>query len=139
MKTPSLSLPALASLLLFMLCCATLAYWSTRWLAPAQRPVAAPAAMPAVDTASLAGLFGRAQAASASSGDFQLKGVVVAPDDADSLALIQIDGQRMRSYRIGAELRSGVRVAEIHASHVVLEVGGASQQLALPKRGAAGR
>ncbi len=126
-------LPVLVAFVLFLLLCASLAYWLLQWLAPPPRPVAAPVdterAMPPV--AAAANLFGGA----ARGGDMmnvQLRGILHAGSAAGSVAIMSVNGSAPKFYRVQAELIPGVTVKAIHARSVVLSDRGAERELPLP-------
>ncbi len=126
-------LPVLVAFVLFLLLCASLAYWLLQWLAPVPRPVAAPVeserVMPPV--AAAANLFGGA-ARGGGMVNVQLRGILHAGSAADSVAIMSIDGHAPKFYRVKAELMPGVTVKAIHARSVVLSDRGAERELPLP-------
>ncbi len=126
-------LPAMAALVLFIALCVSIAYWLLQWLAPAPRPVAAPAAseriMPVASAA--ANLFGGAAKGGATL-NIQLRGIIHAGQESGSVAIMAIDGNPPRYYRVRSELMPGVTVKSIHARKVLLSDRGAERELALP-------
>lgn len=126
-------LPALLSLLLFLVLCASLAYWLLQWLAPPPRPVAAapvaPRSMPPLTAAT--NLFG-GNAQGSSLANVQLRGVIRSGLAADSVAIIAAEGKPARALRVHAEVLPGIQLKEIHARTVILSDKGAERELTLP-------
>ena len=126
--------PLIASFVLFIAVCVSAAYWAMQLLKPPVRPVtAAPqTAQPATNPDAAAGLFGgRATAAVAS--NFQLKGVVVASNTADSVAILAANGKPAHAIRTNQEVVRGVTVKEVQRDHVLLSEGGVIKRVELPK------
>ncbi len=125
--------PAIASFLLFLLLCASSAYWLLQWLAPPPRPVAAPPqaerALPPV--AAAANLFGGHQQG-AGMANVQLRGIIRAGSSKGSVAIIAAEGKPPRALGVDAEVLPGLKVKQITARGVVLSDRGAERELALP-------
>lgn len=124
--------PAIVSFLLFLLLCASIAYWLLLWLAPEPRPVAAPPqaerTLPPVTAA--ANLFGgQPQAGMA---NVQLRGIIHAGRAEGSVAIIAAEDKPTRALRVGAEVLPGLTVKEINARTVVLSERGLEKELSLP-------
>jgi general secretion pathway protein C len=112
-----------------------LAYWSWVWLAPvaAARAPAAPQAASGASTA--AGLFGSAkQGAAASAGSIRLIGVVAASGERRGHAVLRLDGKTTVAVLQGEDIEPGLRLAEVHVDHVVMERSGAREVLAWPEK-----
>jgi general secretion pathway protein C len=64
-----------------------------------------------------------------------LRGTLALPDPKDERALAIIANEQgvETSYRIGAEVAPGARLAEVHADHVVLDHEGVAETLTLPR------
>ena len=126
--------PLIASFVLFVALCASTAYWAMQWLSPAPRPVAAPAqdARPVADPGAAANLLGGHSIADLAS-NFQLTGVVMASDPAQSVAIIAVNGKPAQATRTNKEVVPGVIVKEVHKHHVLLNDGGVIKRLELPK------
>ncbi len=128
----------IAMLLLFILLCASLAYWGMRMFTPAPRPHAPPQERPPASVEAASKLFGGNAPAAVGSAHYQLKGIVNA-DGANSVAIISANGQPARAIRIGGEVAPGVTVSEVHAKHVLLSENGVPRRLELseiPKKAA---
>jgi len=111
-----------------------LAYWSWEWLAPpaaARAPVAADIGGGA---SSAATLFGTARQAAAASGNLRLMGVMAASGDRRGHAVLRLDGKKSVAVLQGEEVEPGVRLAEVHVDHVVLERNGTRETLAWPEK-----
>ncbi|MEO8716608.1 MAG: type II secretion system protein N [Burkholderiales bacterium] len=129
----------LATLATLALLGVVLAYWSWAWLAPAAAPRAPAAVLVAGRASSALGLFGTApqaaSAAAAGSGALRLSGVMAAVGGRGSYAVLRIDGKRSVAVLEGEDVAPGLRLAEVHVDHVILERNGARESLALPEKG----
>lgn len=123
--------PLIAGITLTALLCASATWWTLQWLRPPQRALAAaptPNAQP--DLAAAAQLFGRTGAVAS---NYQLKGIVLAQDDSDSVAILSADGKPARAVKIGSELNPGVSLQEIRADGILLSDNGVQKQVPLPR------
>ena len=127
-------LPLITSFVLFVTLCASLAYWAMQFLKPPQRLVAAlprPAqTAPRLDAA--AGLLG-GRSSLAMTSNFQLKGVVVASDPEESVAILAANGKPAKAIRANHEVIPGVTVKEVQRDHVLLLEGGVVKRVELPQ------
>ncbi len=129
-------LPVLASFVLFIALCASGAYWALQLFKPPLRPVAAP---PPIAKAELnldaaASLFGgRKTAAVAVASHYVLKGVVVARNAGESVAILATDGKPAQAVGVNAEVMRGVTVKEVHPQYVLLSEGGIVKRVQLPE------
>ena len=110
------------------------AYWSWAWLAPVPAPRAPPAAEAAPQTSSAHGLFGSAKSISSASA-VRLTGVVAASGGRRGHAVLRLDGKKTVAVLQGEDVEPGLRLAEVHADHIVLERNGARETLAWPEKG----
>ena len=147
-QTAAGSLATFAALVLLGL---VLAYWTWAWLAPRPEPRAQAAVQTggrgvgstADPTQAAYGLFGSAHpernGAAPAGIAVRLLGVVAASGSRSGnrrgYAVLRLDANRTVAVRVGGEIEPGVRLAEVHADHVVLERSGARETLALPKPG----
>lgn len=126
--------PLFFSFVLFIALCVSAAYWAMQWFKPPVRAVAAPPpaaqAAPRLDAA--AGLLGGRSSLAVAS-NFQLTGVVVADNPAESVAILAVDGKPPKSVRTNAEVKPGVTVTEVQRDHVLLSEGGVVKRVELPK------
>ena len=109
-----------------------LAYWSWQWRAP--RPVPLAPGVEAESRASSAGaLFGSARqgpgAAATAPGTLRLMGIVW-----PSHAVLRLEAKKTVAVPLGGEVEPGLRLAEVHVDHVVLERNGARETLAWPEK-----
>jgi general secretion pathway protein C len=112
-----------------------LAYWSWAWLAPAPVPRAAAAAETTGSAQSAGGLFGSAkESVAAASGAVRLTGVVAASGGRRGHAVLRLDGKKTVAVLQGDDVEPGLRLAEVHADHIVLERNGARETLAWPEK-----
>jgi general secretion pathway protein C len=125
--------PLIASFVLFIALCVSAAYWSMQLFNPPLRAVAAPpqSIQPAPSLDAAAALLGGHSSAVTS--DFQLKGVVMASDPADSVAILAANGKKPQAVRTNAEVVPGVTVKEVHSRYVLLSEGGVIKRVELPE------
>jgi len=127
-------MPQITSFILFIALCVSAAYWAMQSFNPPLRAVAAPPRAtqqaPALDAA--AGLFGGHIYAAAAS-NFQLKGVVMASDPADSVAILAENGKKPQAVRNNAEVVPGITVTQVQRDHVLLSDRGVIKRVDLPK------
>lgn len=126
-------LPGLASFVLFIALCVSLAFWAMQLFKPAARAVTAPPPVSSeVDLQAAAGLFGGRSTVAAAS-NFQLKGVVAADDGRDSVAILSANGKPAQAVRQGAEIVPGAVVKEVHRRYVLVSDGGVPKRVELPE------
>jgi len=136
-QTALVSLATLAALALLGL---VLAYWSWAWLAPrAEARVQAVQPAAAAGAAQSAyGLFGgrkqERNGAAAAASAIRLLGVVADSGGRSGYAVLRLDAKKTVTVLEGGEVEAGVRLAEVHARHVVLDRNGVRESLALPER-----
>ncbi len=127
-------LPLITSFVLFIALCVSAAYWAMQLYKPAARPVAAPSFrdLPAPDPEAAASLFGGHSTAAVAS-NFQLKGVVMASNPDESVAILAANGKKPQAVRTNAEVVPGVTVTEVQRDHVLLSEGGVIKRVELPR------
>ncbi len=134
-ETALVSLLTLAALAL--LGC-VLAYWTWAWFGPRPEPRAYAGAETGDRAVAASALFGRAQRGSnavAPTGiAIKLLGVVAASPGRRGYAIVEIEPRQVIVASGGEDIGPGLRLAEIHADHVVLERNGARETLAWPNR-----
>jgi general secretion pathway protein C len=119
------------SAVLLAILCASGTWWLLQFSKPPQRALAAaPTPSVQIDNAAIALLFGRGSAVAS---NYQLKGIVLAYIDSDSVAIVSADGKPARAAKIGSEIGPGVRVLEIRADGVLLSDNGVQKQVPLPR------
>jgi general secretion pathway protein C len=127
-------LPLITSFILFIALCVSAAYWAMQLLKPPLRAVVSPPSSsqsaPRLDAA--AGLLG-GRSSFAVASNFQLKGVVVASDPAESVAILAANGKPAQAIRTNAEAAPGVTVKEVQRDHVLLSEGGVTKRVELPE------
>jgi general secretion pathway protein C len=102
-------------------------------MTPPQRPVA-PVSQAIKSDVSLdvaAGLFGGRMAKVALASNYQLRGVVVAGNANESVAILGADGKPTQASRVNAEVVPGVTVKEVHGQYVLLSEGGMIKRVEL--------
>ena len=127
-------LPLITSFILFIALCASLAYWAMQWFKPPVRAVVAPPppAQTAPNLDAAAGLLGGRSTFTVAS-NFQLTGVVVADNPAESVAILAVDGKPAKAVSTDAEVKPGVTVKEVQRGYVLLSEGGVIKRVELPK------
>jgi general secretion pathway protein C len=124
-----------ASIVLTILLCISIAYWVLKLIRPAERPLAAPPqARQDINLDSAAGLFGGRAAGAAVASNFQLRGVIDARNEKDSVAIIAASGKPAQAVAIGAEVVPGVTVQEVHPRYVLLSENGVAKRIELPEK-----
>jgi general secretion pathway protein C len=126
--------PFVASFVLFIVLCVSVAYWAMQLFKPPTRAVAAPpqATQPAPKIDAAANLFGGRSTIAVAS-NFQLKGVVVSGTSAGSVAILSADGKPAQAVGVNAEVMPGVIVKEVHPRYVLLSEGGVAKRVELPE------
>ena len=126
--------PLITSFVLFIALCVSAAYWAMQLFKPPVRSVAAPPqtvqTAPKLDAA--AALLG-GHSTSDVAGNYQLRGVVVSSNPADSVAILGAIGKPARAIRTHAEVMPGVTVEEVHNRYVLLSEGGVIKRVELPE------
>ncbi|HEY8023972.1 MAG TPA: type II secretion system protein N [Burkholderiaceae bacterium] len=125
--------PILFSFLLFLALCMSGTYWVMQFIKPEVRSVAMPKpqAKAEVDPEVAMGLFGGHLSVAAAS-NFQLKGVVVSQNAAESVAILAADGKPAEAVRLNAEIVPGVTIKEVHSQYVLLSENGVVKRVELP-------
>ena len=127
--------PLVAGFVLFIVLCVSVGYWGVQFLKPPELAVPVPTRLnqpaPKLDAAAV--LFGGHSAAAVSS-NFQLEGVVVSSDPAESVAILATDGKPARAIRSNHEVMPGVTVNRVQRDHVLLSKGGAIIRVELPAK-----
>jgi general secretion pathway protein C len=115
-----------------------LAYWSWAWLAPpaAARAPAAAELSGAGGASAAGGLFGTATEAAAASSNVRLMGVLAASSGRRGQAVMRLDAKQTVAVLEGEEVEPGLRLAEVHVDHIVLERNGARETVAWPVKNA---
>ncbi|MDP4030470.1 MAG: type II secretion system protein N [Gallionella sp.] len=126
--------PLITTFVLFIALCVSAAYWAMQWFKPPLRPVVAPpqAIQPAARLEAAASLFGGRPVVAVAS-NFQLRGVVVANNMTESVAILAVDGKPARAVSVNAEVVPGVKVAEVHTHYVLLWDNGSIRRIELPE------
>lgn len=126
--------PLVATFVLFIAACVSAAYWAMQLFKPPVRPVAAPPQTvqiaPRLDAA--AALFGGRPTIAVAS-NFQLKGVVVAGNAAESIAILAAGGKPAQVVKTNEEVAPGIKVTEVHPRYVLLSEGGVVKRVELPE------
>lgn len=128
-------LPLIASFLLFIALCASIAYWALQLFKPPLRPVAAPPRVARADVSpdAAAVLFGGRPGKAAAASNYQLKGVIMSGTARDSVAILSADGKPAQAVSMGMEVTPGVSVKEVHDDYVLLSEGGVIKRVDLPE------
>ena len=126
-------MPLITSFILFIALCMSVAYWAMQLFNPPLRAVAvAPQSnQPAPGLEAAISLLGGHSITVAS--NFQLKGVVMASNPADSVAVLVANGKKPQAVRTNAEVVPGVTVKEVQRDHVLLSERGVIKRVELPK------
>ena len=127
-------LPQITSFILFIALCVSAAYWGMQLFNPPLRAVAAPpqSTLPTPSLDAAANLLG-GHAVAVVSTNFQLTGVVMASNPAESVAILVASGKKPQAVRANAEVMPGVTVKEVQRDHVLLSERGVIKRVDLPK------
>src|SRR3972149_487100 len=121
-------LVSLLTLVAVVLLGAVLAYWTWAWFAPRAEPRLEAIAAQSGSVASAGAFFGgvpRTPETAAPTGiAIRLPGVVAASGGRRGYAVVQLEAKEILAVRDGADIAPGIRLAEVHPDHVVLERGG---------------
>ena len=125
--------PIITSFVLFLLLCASITFWTLQLMKPAPRAVAASTTTLAGDAPleGATGLFGGSAVKVAMASNFQLKGVVVAGNPGESIAILTANGKPPLSTRVNTEVIPGVTVKEVHGQYVLLSEQGVTRRVDL--------
>lgn len=125
--------PLISSFVLFIALCVSTAYWAMQFFTPPARRVAAPpeTTRPVPQAGAAASLFGGHSGARDS--NFQLKGVVMASNPDESVAIIAANGKPPRAIRTNAEISPGVTVKEVQKRYILLIESGVVKKVELPE------
>ena len=126
--------PLITTFVLFIALCVSAAYWAMQLFKPQQREVASspPSSQPAPRLEAAAGLLG-GRSSFAVASNFQLKGVVVASDPTESVAILATNGKPAQAIRTNAEVAPGITVKEVHNRYVLLSEDGVIKRVDLPE------
>ena len=116
---------------------AVLAYWTWAWFAPRAEPRVEATAAQSGSVASAGAIFGtvpRNQAAAPTGIAIRLLGVVAASGGRLGHAVVQLEAKQILAVHEGEDVAPGIRLAEVHADHVILERNGARETLAWPEK-----
>jgi general secretion pathway protein C len=113
-----------------------LAYWTWAWFAPRAEPRMPLASVDAGSTAAAGQVFGQAARDSAAPTGIAMRllGIVAASRGRQGNAVVQLDGKQILAVTEGGDVAPGIRLAEVHPDHVVLERGGARETLTWPDK-----
>jgi len=128
-------LPLVASFVLFIALCASVAYWAMQLFKPPLRPVAAPpqAVQAEIRPDAAATLFGGSAQKAAVASNYQLKGIIFSGSPRNSVAILSADGKPAQAVRVETEVAPGVTVKEVHREYVLLSDNGATKRVELPE------
>jgi general secretion pathway protein C len=128
-------LPLILSFFVFIALCMSLSYWGMQMFKPKARAVVAPQNTSAFEQVlgQWGSIFGRSPTAQMAASNYQLKGVVVAPQAQDSAAIISMDGRPEQALAIGKELSPGVKLLEVHPAYILVSEAGVSKKIDLPQ------
>ena len=134
-QTAVVSLLTLAAVAVFGL---VLAYWTWIWFAPRAEPRAEVAAVGTASLASASLVFGRVErnknTAAPTGIAIRLLGVVAASGGRRGYAVVQLEAKEILAVHEGEDVTPGLRLAEVHPDHVILERGGVRETLTWPQQ-----
>jgi general secretion pathway protein C len=133
-QSAALSLPSIAAFALLGL---VLAYWMWAWLTPRAEPRAPASAEVGARAESAYALFGSAgdrKGGAPAGAAVRLLGVVAASGTRTGYAVLRVDEKKTIAVLQGHDIEAGLRLAEVHVDHIVLERNGAPEKLAWPEK-----
>lgn len=134
-QTTAVSVLTLAALVLLGV---VLAYWTWAWLAPhpeSRAPVAVQAGGRMEAALSLFGSAKRDRSIAAPTGiAIKLLGVVAASGGRRGYAVVQLEAKQILAVHEGEDIAPGIRLAEVHADHAILERNGTRETLSWPEK-----
>jgi len=138
-QTAVVSLLTLAAVSLLGL---VLAYWTWIWFAPRAEPRAEAVAAQTGGLAAASLAFGRVERSKDTAVPtgiaIRLLGIVAASGGRRGYAVVQLEAKQILAVHEGEDVTAGIRLAEVHPDHVILERGGLRETLAWPvKKGSA--
>lgn len=130
---------SLATLAALTLLSVVLAYWSWAWLAPPAVPRAPAAVVSSGSASAAAGLFRDVKSGpgvtAAGPSTIRLVGIVAPSGGRRSgQAVLRLDGKKTVAVLQGQDVEPGLRLAEVHVDHIILERNGARETLAWPEK-----
>jgi len=129
------SLLTLVAVALFAL---VLAYWTWIWFAPRAEPRAEVAAVGTGSLAPAGLVFGRVErnknTAAPTGLAIKLLCVVAASGGRRGYAIVQLEAKQILAVHEGEDVTPGLRLAEVHPDHVILERGGVRETLTWPQQ-----
>jgi general secretion pathway protein C len=127
--------PLITSFILFIALCMSAAYWAMQLFKPPVRAVAAPSQtmQPPPRLEAAANLLGGRTIVAVAS-NYQLKGVVVSSNPAESVAILAANGKPSKAFRANAEVMPGVTVKEVQRGYVLLLENGVGKRVELPEK-----
>lgn len=134
-QTAVVALLTLAAVALFGF---VLAYWTWNWFAPRAERRAEVAAVGTTSLASAGLVFGRVErtrnTAAPTGIAIRLLGVVAASGGRRGYAVVQLEAKQILAVHEGEDVTPGLRLAEVHPDHVILERGGVRETLTWPQQ-----
>ncbi len=131
-------LVSLLTLIAVALLGAVLAYWTWAWFAPRVEPRVEAVAAQSGSVASAGAIFGnvpRNQETAAPTGiAIRLLGVAATSGGRRGYAVVQLAAKEILAVQEGENVAPGIRLAEVHADHVLLERNGVRETLAWPEK-----
>jgi general secretion pathway protein C len=114
-----------------------LAYWTWVWIAPRPEP-RTPAVVQTSPVEAASGLFGSGQRNAngpiPAGTAVKLLGIMAGSGGRSGYALLRLDAKRTVAVLQGGEVEPGLRLAEVHVDHIVLERNGAREALVWPEK-----
>ncbi len=125
--------PLIVSFLMFITLCMSLSFWGIHLFKPQARAVAVPMQSAAFEPGAgqWGSVFGQSQVAQAAS-NYQLKGVILAVRQIESVAIISANGRPAQAVGINQELSPGVTLKAVYDQYILISENGISKRVELP-------
>ncbi|MFZ6846663.1 type II secretion system protein N [Undibacterium sp. RuRC25W] len=128
-------LPLLCGFMAFILLCMSLSFWGVRVFKPMNRSVADVPLKGRIEPGSgqWGGIFGGTQTAQINAANYDLKGIIIARKNEESLAIISANGKPAQTVALNSEIAPGIILKEIHEGYVMISESGVMRRASLPE------
>ena len=128
-------LPLFCSFVAFIILCSSLSFWGIHLFKPMNRRVADAPLKGSVEPGAgqWGSLFGGAQVAQVTASNYDLKGIIIAKKNDESLAIMMPTGKPAQTIALNAEIAPGVVLKEIHDNYVMISEAGVMRRVSLPE------
>ena len=128
-------LPLLWSFIAFVVLCVSLSFWGLHVFKPVNRSVAEPPMKGNVEPGAgqWGGIFGGTQGGQVAPSNYDLKGIIIARKNLESLAIVAANGKTAQAVALNGEIAPGVVLKEVHEKYVMISESGVLRRVPLPE------